>query len=107
MTKTEGKTASATVKAILLSRPDGLREVIRAVMQEVLEAEMDEAVGASKGERTPERLGYRSGYYGRSRPSTSAWTRASRRLPSGRFRSPSPTSSSTPATKRCARPASS
>jgi putative transposase len=66
MTKTEGKTASAAVKDILLSNPDGLHEVIRAVMQEVLEAEMDEALGASKGERTPERLGYRSGYYGRT-----------------------------------------
>lgn len=43
MTKTEGKTASAAVKDILLSNPDGLREVIRTVMQEVLEAEMDEA----------------------------------------------------------------
>ncbi|MDW9490500.1 hypothetical protein [Sinorhizobium meliloti] len=29
MTKTEGKTASAAVKDILLSNPDGLREVIR------------------------------------------------------------------------------
>ncbi|RVH48442.1 transposase, partial [Sinorhizobium meliloti] len=56
MTKTEGKTASAAVKDILLSSPDGLREVIRTVMQEVLEAEMDEALGAAKGERTPERL---------------------------------------------------
>ncbi len=27
---------------------------------------MDEALGAVKGERTPERLGYRSGYYGRT-----------------------------------------
>ncbi|MQX55711.1 hypothetical protein GHK61_03955 [Sinorhizobium meliloti] len=44
MTKTEGKTASAAVKDILLSNPDGLREVIRTVMQEVLEAEMDEAL---------------------------------------------------------------
>src|SRR4051794_15450640 len=35
-------------------------------MQEVLEAEMEEALGASKGERTPERLGHRSGYYGRT-----------------------------------------
>jgi len=34
-------------------------------MEEVLEAEMEEALGASKGERTAERLGYRSGYYGR------------------------------------------
>ncbi len=66
MTKTESKTASAAVKDILLSNPDGLHEVIRAVMQEVLEAEMDEALDASKGERTPERLGYRSGYYGRT-----------------------------------------
>lgn len=66
MTKTEDKSAIAAVKDILLSNPDGLHEVIRAVMQEVLEAEMDEALGASKSERTPERLGYRSGYYGRT-----------------------------------------
>jgi hypothetical protein len=32
MTKTEGKSASASVKDILLSNPDGPREVIRAVM---------------------------------------------------------------------------
>lgn len=44
MTRSEGKTASAAVKEILLSNPDGLRDVIRAVMQEVLEAEMDEAL---------------------------------------------------------------
>ncbi len=61
MTKTEGKSAGATIKALLLEDSDGLREVIRAVLQEVLEAEMDEALGAAKGERTPERLGYRSG----------------------------------------------
>ena len=66
MTNTEVKTASAAVKAILLSNPEGLHEVIRAVMQEVLEAEMEEALGASKRERTPERLGYRSGHYGRT-----------------------------------------
>ena len=47
MTKIEGKTASAAVKDILLSSPDGLRDVIRAVMQEVLEAEMDEALRAA------------------------------------------------------------
>ncbi|AMX98928.1 IS256 family transposase [Mesorhizobium ciceri] len=66
MTNIESKTTSAAVKDILLSNPDGLHEVIRAVMQEVLEAEMDEALGASKSERTSERLGYRSGYYGRT-----------------------------------------
>jgi transposase-like protein len=66
MTKTDGKTASAAVKDILLSNPDGPREVIRTVMQEVLEAEMDETLGAAKGERTPGRLGYCSGHYGRT-----------------------------------------
>ncbi len=66
MTKIEGKTASAAVKEILLSNPDGLRDVIRAVMQEALEAQMDETLGASKGERTTERVGYRSGYYART-----------------------------------------
>ena len=177
MTKTESKTASAAVKDILLSNPDGLHEVIRAVMQEVLEAEMDEALGASKGERTPERLGYRSGYYGRTlvtrvgklelrvpqdrsgRFSTelferyqrseralvatlaemyvqrrvdpqgqgdhrrtlrscllgivdlghqqAAWTRASLPLPGAPFKSRFLTSSSTPAMRRCVKPASS
>ena len=66
MTKNEDKTAIGAVKEILLSNPDGLREVIRSVMQEVLEAEMDETLGASKSERTPERLGYRSGHYSRT-----------------------------------------
>ncbi|MEY9830749.1 transposase [Sinorhizobium fredii] len=41
-------TAVAAVKVILLANPDGLREVIRAVMQEVLEAEMDEVLGATR-----------------------------------------------------------
>ncbi|AZO03934.1 MULTISPECIES: hypothetical protein [unclassified Mesorhizobium] len=45
MTKIESKTASAAVKDILLSDPDGLHEMIRAVMQEVLEAEMDDGGG--------------------------------------------------------------
>ena len=66
MTKTDTKPAIATIKDLLLADPDGLREVVRAVMQEVLEAEMTDALGAEKGERTPERLGYRAGYYGRT-----------------------------------------
>lgn len=66
MTRTNPKPAIATVKELLLADPDSLREVVRAVMQEMLEAEMTEALGAQKGERTTERLGYRSGYYGRT-----------------------------------------
>src|SRR5690606_39954696 len=37
-----------------------------AVVETTLEAEMAAALGAEKGERTQERLGYRSGYYRRS-----------------------------------------
>jgi transposase-like protein len=66
MTRTNPKPATAAVKELLLSDPDSLREVVRAVMQEMLEAEMNEALGAQKGERTTERLGYRSGYYSRT-----------------------------------------
>jgi len=66
MTKLESRTASAAVKELLLHNPEGLREVVRAVMQEMLEAEMSEALGAEKGERTVARLGYRSGSYGRT-----------------------------------------
>ena len=66
MTEIEPKPAIATVKELLLQNPDGLREVVRAVMQEVLESEMTETIGASKGERTADRIGYRSGYYGRT-----------------------------------------
>ena len=40
--------------------------MVQAVLQELLEAEMTEVLGAEKGERTPARLGYRSGYYGRT-----------------------------------------
>jgi len=49
-----------------LSQDEGFREAIQAYVQEVLEAEMDEALGAGKWERSEERQGYRSGYYGRT-----------------------------------------
>jgi putative transposase len=66
MTKREDTTSIAAVKELMAQEPDGLREIVRCVMQAMLEAEMDEAVGAGKGERTDGRLGYRSGYYGRT-----------------------------------------
>jgi putative transposase len=53
------------LKALLLSDEDGFRRVLQTVVQEALEAEMTEAIGAEKGERTTERIGYRSGYYER------------------------------------------
>ena len=48
MTKSEAKPVIAAVKDILLESPDGLREIVRAVMQEMLEAEMSEAIGARR-----------------------------------------------------------
>jgi transposase-like protein len=66
MTKIEARPAIADVKELFSKSPDGLREIVRAVMQEVLEAEMTDGLGAEKGERTTARLGYRSGYYTRT-----------------------------------------
>src|SRR3954469_5505652 len=45
---------------------DLLKTLIEQTVQQVLEAEMDEALQAGKGERSEQRLGYRSGYYGRT-----------------------------------------
>ncbi len=66
MTEVQGKLSVAAAKELLKGSPDGLREVVRAVLQEVLEAEMTDALGAAKGERTAARLGYRAGYYSRT-----------------------------------------
>ena len=55
MTKTESKPAIASVKELFSKSPEGLREIVRAVMQEMLEAEMSDALGAEKGERTAAR----------------------------------------------------
>jgi putative transposase len=66
MTKAEIKPAIAAVKELFAQNPDGLKELVRAVMQELLEAEMTDALGAAKSERSDGRLGYRSGYYGRT-----------------------------------------
>src|ERR671910_1443366 len=48
------------------AQPDWLRDLVSEAVQQVLEGEMDEILRAEKGERTPERLGYRSGYYTRT-----------------------------------------
>jgi transposase-like protein len=66
MTRTKDKPAAAAIKDLLSQSPDGLHEIVRAVMQEMLEAEMTDALQAEKGERTSARLGYRSGYYTRT-----------------------------------------
>ena len=64
MTKKKGQSGTIDVKALLAGDEEFLRALLRTALQEVLEVEMAEAVGAEKGERTPRRLGYRSGYMG-------------------------------------------
>jgi putative transposase len=56
----------AEVKQILAEDQDLLKAMVTATLQQTLEAEMDEALAAEKSERTAGRLGYRSGYYGRT-----------------------------------------
>ena len=66
MTKRQGKSGTIDIKALLAEDGEFLRVLVRTALQEVLEAEMTEALGAERGERTAGRLGYRSGYYGRT-----------------------------------------
>src|SRR5262249_9912844 len=62
----EGEVWGDRCKALLAGDEEFLRALMRTALQEVLEVEMAEALGAEKSERTPSRLGYRSGYYGRT-----------------------------------------
>jgi putative transposase len=50
----------------VVKQEDFLRPLVEQIVQQVLEAEMDETLAAEKSERTPNRLGYRSGYYPRT-----------------------------------------
>lgn len=65
MTRMKNTANKQNLKELLMEE-DFLRPLVEQVVQQVLEAEMDEALQAEKGERTPERLGYRSGYYDRN-----------------------------------------
>ena len=68
MTKGEDKAKVVAIKELLERDEDFVRAAVQSFVQAALEAEM--TVGASlaagKGERTEERLGYRSGYYSRA-----------------------------------------
>jgi putative transposase len=66
MTSKKVKSGPIDVKALLARDEEFLRAVVRAAFQEVLEAQITEALSAEKGERMAGRLGYRSGYYGRT-----------------------------------------
>lgn len=49
------------IRELLRQDPVLLKALVQEVVQQMLEAEMEEAVVAEKGERTPNRLGYRAG----------------------------------------------
>jgi len=66
MTRKQDSAKKTNWKELMSEQEDFLRPLIREILQEVLETEMDDTVGAEKGERTPNRRGYRSGYYGRT-----------------------------------------
>jgi transposase-like protein len=66
MTERQGKSGTIDVKALLAGDEEFLRALVQTALQEVLEVEMTETLGAEKSERTAGRLGYRSGYYGRT-----------------------------------------
>jgi putative transposase len=76
MTDKQGRTGTIDVKALLAKDEEFLRAVVRTALEEVLEAEMTEALGAEKGERTPGRLGHRSGFYERTLFHTGGQARA-------------------------------
>jgi putative transposase len=66
MTQKKCTSKRINLQEIFGADKDSFKELLREVLQEVLEQEMTEAIGAEKGERSPGRLGYRSGYYNRS-----------------------------------------
>jgi putative transposase len=65
MTQNKCKASRINLQEVFGADKDSLKELLREVLQEVLEQEMTDALGAEKGERSPGRLGYRSGYYSR------------------------------------------
>ena len=64
-TRAKRSAKSPQIEARLGSDRLLLKELLKASLQEVLEAEMSETLGAGLGERTVDRVGYRSGYYSR------------------------------------------
>ena len=66
MTRKQDSVPKQNWKDLVTGQKDFLQTVVREVVQQMLELEMEETLQAGKGERTPERLGYRSGSYSRT-----------------------------------------
>ena len=65
MTQVKCTPNGQSLKEVVGEDADFLRTMVGEVVQQVLASEMDACLQAQKGERTPGRLGYRSGYYER------------------------------------------
>lgn len=66
MTQKKHSARQRSLQELMEQDQDLLRELMKEALQQILEAEMEEALQAGKGERSQNRLGYRSGYYTRS-----------------------------------------
>lgn len=66
MTRKQDSARKQNWKDLVAGQEDFLKPLVQEVVQQVLELEMEETLQAGKGERTMERQGYRSGYYGRT-----------------------------------------
>ena len=65
-TTTKRNSAIVELKGLLEDDEDRLKTLLQGLLQELLEQEMTRTLAAAPGERTANRVGYRSGYYPRS-----------------------------------------
>jgi transposase-like protein len=56
---------AAQLKSVLVEQKDFLVPIVEQAVQTILEVEMEECLQAGRYERSPERVGYRSGHYHR------------------------------------------
>lgn len=61
----KSKPSVVSVEGLLGQNRDVFKELLRESLKEALAAQMTEAIGAEPGERTPDRAGWRAGYYSR------------------------------------------
>lgn len=66
MAQEKRKAGQGGLKELVQEDRDLMKALVHQAIQEFLEAEMNASLQAERGERTPGRLGYRSGYYSRS-----------------------------------------
>ena len=66
MAQTERTRRRDEWKGLLANDREFLKGIVQPAVQEILEAEMTAVLQADKGERTEQRVGYRSGYYSRT-----------------------------------------